>query len=430
MASPPSVHAASAGKTSSAALAQREECPLCGIGLASGAAAHGRGAREHCAFVASITLNGIRKSFGDTEVLRTLDLEIRDGEFLTLVGPSGCGKSTLLRIIAGLETQSAGDVLIGGRIVNDVRPSRRDLAMVFQSYALYPHLTVAENMLTPLKLRDLGFAERLPILGPLMARSKYRTLYAQVREAADTLRIGDLLDRKPGQLSGGQRQRAALGRAMVRKPVAFLMDEPLSNLDAALRVHMRSELAELHLALATTFIYVTHDQAEALTMSDRMAVMMGGEILQLDSPEVMYADPRDRRVAEFIGTPSINILPGEVDTHGHISVLGVPIVGQLVDSARQVSVGLRPEHLEMSATGAPNAGFPFRVTHRENLGADMYLYGSVNDTEHRLIVRTTPAEAHDLPIGAEALLVARPGAALIFGTDDRRLRMRDEAHPG
>lgn len=380
--------------------------------------------------MASITLNRIRKSFGDNEVLRTLDLEIRDGEFLTLVGPSGCGKSTLLRIIAGLEAQSAGDVLIDGRIVNDVRPSRRDLAMVFQSYALYPHLTVAENMLTPLKLRDLGFAERLPILGPLMARSKYRELHAQVREAAETLRIGDLLDRKPGQLSGGQRQRAALGRAMVRKPVAFLMDEPLSNLDAALRVHMRSELAELHLALATTFIYVTHDQAEALTMSDRMAVMMGGEILQLDSPEVMYANPQDRRVAEFIGTPSINILPGEVDTHGHISVLGVPIVGQLVESARQVSVGLRPEHLEMSSSGASDAGFPFRVTHRENLGADMYLYGSVNDTEHRLIVRTTPAEAHDLPIGAEALLVARPGAALVFGTDDRRLRMRDEAHSG
>ncbi|MCY4470669.1 MAG: ABC transporter ATP-binding protein, partial [Thiotrichales bacterium] len=198
--------------------------------------------------MASITLNGIRKSFGDNEVLRTLDLEIRDGEFLTLVGPSGCGKSTLLRIIAGLEAQSAGDVLIDGRIVNDVRPSRRDLAMVFQSYALYPHLTVAENMLTPLKLRDLGFAERLPILGPLMARSKYRELYAQVREAADTLRIGDLLNRKPGQLPGGQRQRAAPGRAMVSKAVAFLLDKPLSNLDAAHRLPMRPELGELYLA--------------------------------------------------------------------------------------------------------------------------------------------------------------------------------------
>ena len=198
--------------------------------------------------MARISLTDIGKSFGDTRVLRRIDLDIADGEFLTLVGPSGCGKSTLLRIIAGLETQSTGDVRIAEQLVNDVRPADRNLAMVFQSYALYPHLTVSQNMAVPLRLRALNFWERLPLLGRLLAGAKAREIARQVRETAEVLQIEALLGRKPGQLSGGQRQRAALGRAMVRQPVAFLMDEPLSNLDAALRVHMRAELAELHRA--------------------------------------------------------------------------------------------------------------------------------------------------------------------------------------
>ncbi|MGA0314098.1 MAG: ABC transporter ATP-binding protein, partial [Alphaproteobacteria bacterium] len=211
-----------------------------------------------------IKLSGITKNFGQTSVLTGIDLDIADGEFISLVGASGCGKSTLLRIIAGLEEQTAGDVKIGGKSVNNVRASKRNLAMVFQSYALYPHLTVRQNMLTPLILRDLSAYQRLPLVGRFIPgrRSRMTNLNRLVSETAATLKIQQLLERKPGQLSGGQRQRVALGRAMVRKPTAFLMDEPLSNLDAALRVHMRSELADLHRSLRTTFIYVTHDQSE------------------------------------------------------------------------------------------------------------------------------------------------------------------------
>ena len=300
--------------------------------------------------MASIRLQGITKTFGDTRVLNAIDLDIADGEFLTLVGPSGCGKSTTLRIIAGLEAQTTGNVEIDGAVVNDIRPSRRDLVMVFQSHALYPHLTVRQNLATPLLLRDLGFWERFPLLGALVPgrREKVEALAATVREAAETLEIEHLLDRKPGQLSGGQRQRVALGRAMVRNPAAFLMDEPLSNLDAGLRVHMRAELAELHRNLGTTFVYVTHDQAEALTMSDRMAVMLDGDILQVGPPDEVYRNPRELRVAEFVGSPKINVMPGGCDGSGRLSCLGVAL-GQHFASpvGGTISIGLRPEYFAL-----------------------------------------------------------------------------------
>ena len=247
--------------------------------------------------MSGIFLKKINKSFGNTLVLNNVDLEIYEGEFLTLVGPSGCGKSTLLRILAGLESSDSGEVFIGGADMTKVKPADRNLAMVFQSYALYPHLTVSENMLTPLKLRHLSTLERFPLIGPFISREKRNELTERVRKTAKILKLESFLKRKPGQLSGGQRQRAALGRAMVRNPVGFLMDEPLSNLDAALRVHMRSELSELHKALGSTFVYVTHDQAEALTMSNRLAVMMDGNILQLGKPREIYEKPSDIRVA-------------------------------------------------------------------------------------------------------------------------------------
>ena len=341
-----------------------------------------------------IRLSGITKNFGNTTVLRGINLDIAPGEFLTLVGPSGCGKSTLLRIIAGLEEQTGGDVEIGGVMVNNLRASRRDLAMVFQSYALYPHLTIAENMQTPLKLRDLTFWERFPLIGRFWPNyaAKMAALHATVSETADILEIGHLLGRKPGQLSGGQRQRAALGRAMVRKPVAFLMDEPLSNLDAALRVHMRSELADLHRSLRTTFIYVTHDQAEALTMSDRMAVMVDGNILQLGTPEEIYRTPVDRRVAEFVGSPKINIIPGAADGNGRVSAYGTPLQQRIAGKARRIQVGIRPEHLVLAPDGGLNEGWPFRVTHKENLGSDFFLHGHLNGSDHRIVARLTPDE--------------------------------------
>ncbi len=375
--------------------------------------------------MASIQLHDISKDFGDARVLHALNLDVRDGEFLTLVGPSGCGKSTLLRIIAGLETQSTGNVLIDKQNVDAVRPSRRNLAMVFQSYALYPHLTVEENMLTPLKMRDLSFLERFAIIGPLIARRKHLQLRQLVREAAETLKIESLLQRKPGQLSGGQRQRAALGRAMVRSPVGFLMDEPLSNLDAALRGHMRAELAELHRSLGTTFVYVTHDQAEALTMSDRMAVMMDGEILQLDSPDAIYKDPQHRKVAEFIGMPAINMLPGHVDSTGRAHVLNIPIRKDGATRDAAMVVGLRPEHLSIAPPTSTSVDIelPFKLRYRENLGADFFLHGTVNGTEHRLVVRATPEEAAGVAIGAEFAVRMRPDKELLFGEDGSRLHL-------
>ncbi|MGI9302788.1 MAG: ABC transporter ATP-binding protein [Gammaproteobacteria bacterium] len=379
--------------------------------------------------MAHITLQGITKNFGTARILNEIDLEIADGEFLTLVGPSGCGKSTTLRVIAGLEAQTAGDIKIDGAVVNDVRPSRRDLAMVFQSYALYPHLTVRQNLATPLLLRDLGFWERMPLLGRFIPgrEAKMEALAAAVRKTAETLKIEPLLDRKPGQLSGGQRQRVALGRAMVREPAAFLMDEPLSNLDAGLRVHMRAELAELHRSLGTTFIYVTHDQAEALTMSDRMAVMMEGDILQVGAPDEVYLNPQDLRVAEFIGSPKINILPGESDSVGRLSCLGVAFARRLESPASgEVSIGLRPEHLELRPRNSDGC-LTGRLVHLENLGSDIYLHVALNDGARRIIVRATPLEAQDTAIGDDLWIGREHGKAMAFGADGHRLPLNGEA---
>ncbi len=377
--------------------------------------------------MAGITLKNITKSFDDLEILKGIDLSISDGEFITLVGPSGCGKSTLLRIIAGLESQTGGDIVLGDKNMNGIRSSHRDLAMVFQSYALYPHLSVRQNMETPLKLRDLNFLERLPFAGVVMPgrRRKLKRQAEIVGEVSQTLKIEHLLDRKPGQLSGGQRQRVALGRAMVRKPAAFLMDEPLSNLDAALRVHMRAELAELHRSLSTTFIYVTHDQAEALTMSDRMAVMMDGEILQLGAPDEIYKNPKDRRVAEFVGSPKINMLPGKVDTNGRIQVHNAPLEARTSFANRSIFVGVRPEHFHPTGTTNSNANFPFRVTHKENLGSDFFLHGHINGSDQRIVSRATPEDAASISIGADIFLKIAAGKAMLFGEDNQRIAMAE-----
>ena len=382
--------------------------------------------------MARITLQGITKRFKNTRILNQIDLDIADGEFLTLVGPSGCGKSTTLRIIAGLETQSSGNVEIDGTVVNRIRPSRRDLAMVFQSYALYPHLNVRQNLATPLRLRDLGFWERMPLIGPLVPgrKEKIRALNAAVEEVAGALKIEPLLDRKPGQLSGGQRQRVALGRAMVRKPVAFLMDEPLSNLDAGLRVHMRAELAELHRNLKTTFIYVTHDQAEALTMSDRMAVMMEGDILQVGEPSEVYQNPQNIRVAEFVGSPKINILPGACDSAGRIECLGVSLAHHLAQpSGGDIFVGLRPEHLKLLPANNEHC-FTGRVTYKENLGSEILLYASINGGNNPVIMRTIPAESQDISIGADIRIGWEQSKAIPFGADGQRLALSPQTPPG
>ncbi|MEL6197324.1 MAG: ABC transporter ATP-binding protein [Pseudomonadota bacterium] len=377
--------------------------------------------------MASITLDAITKRFGETPVLTGIDLDIADGEFLTLLGPSGCGKSTLLRIIAGLESENSGDVRIGGKSVAGVRPSSRDLAMVFQSYALYPHLSVERNMMTPLMLRDLSLPERLPLIRHLIPGHAARmgAVREAVRETAGVLKIDALMDRKPGQLSGGQRQRVALGRAMVRQPVAFLMDEPLSNLDAALRVHMRAELAELHRALGTTFVYVTHDQAEALTMSSRVAVMMDGAILQLSTPTEIYDDPHDLRVAEFIGSPKINTLPGMLDSNGRIEAAGLVLERRANAPAGRVTIAIRPEHLEPAPEAAAGDGLIVRVVHKENLGSDVFVHGvmeSAGDAGgRRIVARALPETAATLTLGSMATFRVSRGEAMVFGADSRRI---------
>ena len=377
--------------------------------------------------MAEIKLRNISKSFGSTEVIKSLDLSVSNGEFITIVGPSGCGKSTLLRIIAGLENQSTGDVEIDGNVVNNTRPSERDLAMVFQSYALYPHLTVQQNMMVPLKLRRLSKLERFPIIGWLMPnrRSKLDEIMKKVQEASETLQITHLLDRKPGQLSGGQQQRVAVGRAMVREPVAFLMDEPLSNLDAGLRVHMRAEISELHRDLKTTFIYVTHDQAEALTMSDRMAVMMDGEILQLDTPNEIYNNPSNIRVAEFVGSPKINILHGECDDKGNITCFGIKITDSIKLAQKGgISVGIRPEHMELVTSNDKNV-FKGKIVYRENLGSDIFLHVTVNEGEQKIIVRSEPSMVINSAIGDSVMIGWDEQKVMVFDVDGKNVTMKN-----
>jgi multiple sugar transport system ATP-binding protein len=366
----------------------------------------------------AVKMTGIAKQFGATSVLRGIDLDIRAGEFITILGPSGCGKSTLLRIIAGLEPQSAGTVAIDGVSMDGLPPDRRDIAMVFQSYALYPHLTVAENIAVPLRMRRLTRLQRLPGARALPA---VRRISASISEAvqavAATLRLETLLGRKPAQLSGGQKQRVALARAMVRQPRAFLMDEPLSNLDAELRVHMRAEIAQLHRQLGATFIYVTHDQAEAMTMSNRVAVILEGELRQIASPGELYRDPDDLRVAQFVGTPRINVLPA-VATASGIDVLGRPIVRQSgLPAGTKLQVAVRAERLTRGDNGVPG-----RVVYRENLGSDLFLHVAVDGVATPLIGRCDSSALDTTEIGTSVALAIPPDALLLFDLDGRRVR--------
>jgi multiple sugar transport system ATP-binding protein len=311
--------------------------------------------------MASVRLQGITKQYDDNMVIKGIDLDILDGEFVVLVGPSGCGKSTLLRIVAGLEDVSSGTVEIGGRVCNDVEPSRRGIAMVFQSYALYPHMTVAENMGFALKLAGQPRAE----------------IEGRVGRAADILQIAHLLERRPKALSGGQRQRVAIGRAIVRQPEVFLFDEPLSNLDAALRGQTRVELARLHQELGTTMLYVTHDQVEAMTLGQKIVVLNGGRIEQVGTPLDLYERPANQFVASFLGSPRMNFLPGalagEEGHAAHVRLGDGAIVRVAADAMRAapgapVSIGVRPEHLHVQPPGSLEAGIPATVTLVEYLG--------------------------------------------------------------
>jgi multiple sugar transport system ATP-binding protein len=316
-----------------------------------------------------IQLKQVEKSFGDVTVIPPLDLEIDDGEFVVFVGPSGCGKSTLLRLIAGLEDVTEGSILIDGKEAADIPPAKRGLAMVFQSYALYPHMSVRKNIAFPLRMAKLDKAEQ----------------DKKVADAAAVLNLTDYLDRRPGQLSGGQRQRVAIGRAIVREPAAFLFDEPLSNLDAALRVGMRLEISELHKRLKTTMIYVTHDQVEAMTMADKIVVLQAGVIEQVGSPLELYQRPRNTFVAGFIGSPKMNLIDGpEASKH---------------DAS---TIGIRPEHIDISETDGTWKG---TVGVSEHLGSDTFFHIQCNASKEPLTVRATGELS--LQYGAEVFLTPR-----------------------
>jgi len=303
--------------------------------------------------MARVSLRDVKKAYGVLQVIHGVSIDVADGEFVVIVGPSGCGKSTLLRMVAGLETIGSGSIAIGERVVNELEPKDRDIAMVFQNYALYPHMSVYDNMAYGLRIRDLSKSD----------------IDARVKRAAEILELGPLLGRKPRELSGGQRQRVAMGRAIVREPAVFLFDEPLSNLDAKLRVQMRVELQALHRRLGTTSLYVTHDQVEAMTLAQRMMVMNAGRAEQIGAPLEVYAKPATTFVAGFIGSPPMNLMPARLN-------------------GREVLLGVRPEHLE--PCGESEAAFVAAVDLVEPLGADTLAHGTVEGT--RIVVRLTGAQ--------------------------------------
>ena len=347
-----------------------------------------------------VSLSKVCKSFGEVEVIRGVDLEVNDGEFLVFVGPSGCGKSTILRMIAGLETITSGELRIDGKRANDLRPSDRGAAMVFQSYALYPHMTVAENM---------GFALK-------MSGVSRRARDEQVHRVAEILHITDYLKRYPKELSGGQRQRVAIGRAIVRKPSVFLFDEPLSNLDAALRVNMRIELSRLHDELGTTMIYVTHDQVEAMTMGDRIAVFNKGRIEQLGEPIELYNRPANEFVAGFLGAPRINLIdrPGAEATEPH-SMLWQALAAQAPGAARRA--GLRPEHLSVNVNGQ---GVPASVELAEHLGDVSIVHLRVEGVGELLTAKVAPGGPR-INAGSRVGIVVDRAWVMTFDSEARRI---------
>ncbi len=362
--------------------------------------------------MASVTLNRINKVFGRDHIIKDVDLAIGDGEFVVFVGPSGCGKSTLLRLIAGLESISDGELAIGDTVVNDLPPRERGVGMVFQSYALYPHMTVYENMAFGLKL----------------AKESQETIEERVMATARILQLEELLHRKPKALSGGQRQRVAMGRAMAREPRILLFDEPLSNLDASLRVQMRNEIARLHNRLGSTMIYVTHDQVEAMTLADKIVVLNGGRVEQVGSPHELYQRPLTRFVAGFIGSPTMNFLPatlvtGDADgcrvrTAG-IGELALPqdASGRRADEA--LTLGVRPEHLRLAEASGDNA---FEIVNVEYLGNEVYVYLEPRDGGTLLIHRSeAPSRWQE---GQRVALVPDPEHLHLFDTAGHALPAR------
>ena len=354
---------------------------------------------------AGVALRNVRKSFGALDVIPGIDLEVKGGEFIVFVGPSGCGKSTLLRMIAGLEDVSDGEIAIGSRDVTYLDPSERGIAMVFQSYALYPHMTVREN---------LGFGLR-------MAGTAAHEVLRRVDAAAGILKITHLMDRRPGQLSGGQRQRVAIGRAIVREPDVFLFDEPLSNLDAELRVSMRVEIAKLHRTLGNTMIYVTHDQTEAMTLASRIVILRDGRIEQVGTPREVYEDPANVFVAGFIGSPRINLIQGTWREGGQAQfvdlVIQPALQGRPCNPGEVITIGMRAENLVVHDT--PVAGFHAVIDFAEYLGGTRYLYCTLTDGQTVVLEERSGREFES----GQAITIAIAGdRSFFFDADGNRLK--------
>ncbi len=361
--------------------------------------------------MAELSLKNVVKRYGALEVIHGANLDVKDGEFVVFVGPSGCGKSTLLRMIAGLEDISGGDIVIGGRTVSDADPADRGIAMVFQSYALYPHMTVAENLSFGLRMNGNPKADT----------------QKRVNRAAEILQINELMDRRPKQLSGGQRQRVAIGRAIVREPQVFLFDEPLSNLDAELRVQMRVEISRLHKQLGTTMIYVTHDQTEAMTLADKIVVLRAGNIAQVGAPLDLYDDPANRFVAGFVGSPKMNFLDATIIGSGAESVtlsldsdpavrLSLPVKSRLSEGAK-VSLGIRPEHF--ADAGGADADLTVHVDVAEHLGNTSYVYARTEGGEQLIIERPESRDVGNRDRLTVGLFARR---AFLFDSKGDRLR--------
>lgn len=372
----------------------------------------------------SLRVDDIRKSFGATDVLRGISLDIAQTEFVALLGPSGCGKTTLLRIVAGLERQDSGTVDIAGRRVDDLGPAERDIALVFQSYALYPHLTVGQNIAVPLAMRRLSALERLPGYSSLSSRIRARRqdIARDVARIAKSMEIDHLLGRKPGQLSGGQKQRVAVARALVREPSILLMDEPLSNLDAKLRMQMRQEIVNMHRRHGATTVYVTHDQTEAMTMADRIAVILRGELQQFGTPVEIYKRPASIDVAEFVGSPKINVLPCAVDANG-VTLLG----GLHAGTAELVAgtsgfVGIRPEHFMVHDGSAAGDGPTLKcsITALEYLGSEALIQARVAGGQEQICLRTDIDVFERAKQSDQLAVRVSPRNMLLFGQDRKR----------
>jgi multiple sugar transport system ATP-binding protein len=353
--------------------------------------------------VARIVLRNLVKTFGAITAVAGVDLDIRDGEFVVLVGPSGCGKTTTLNMISGLETPTSGEIVIGDRVVNGLEPGERDLGMVFQDLALFPHLSVFENIAFGLRVKRIPDA----------------AVRARVQEAAEAMRIGPLLGKKPAQCSGGEAQRIALARTIVTKPAVFLMDEPLSSLDAKLRVEMRTELKRLHRSLGATFVYVTHDQAEAMTMADRIVVMDGGRVQQVGPPLSVYGDPENRFVAGFFGVPAMNFVDGEIAVGGRFQAPGLTLdLGRAASPPAPVTLGVRPEHVRLTGDGG---GSPATVSLLEPMGDETLVFLDYGGPAS--IVAKVDAE-ETLAVGDRRRFTFRPDRTVFFdrATGQRALR--------